>query len=63
MHAIFRYFLRLNLWLHDEQFGTKEKCPGVGGAQYAKIDPRLICLICVCSVSKAQLAKYQKRTN
>ena len=36
---------------------------GGGGAQYAKLDPRLICLICIYSISKAQPAKYRKRIN
>ena len=39
---------------------SKKNCPGGGGGvRYAKIDSRLICLICV----EAQLSKYRKNIN
>ena len=49
------------IWGPDEQFGTKETLSwGEGGSRFAKLDSRLICLICVYSDSKAHFVKYQK---
>ena len=67
INMLFSLILRMTLfiiWVPDEQFETKGKFPwDGGGAQYAKLDPRLICLICIYSISKAQPAKYRKRIN